>query len=59
MSLSTTTQMASNPSDLGKATIKSVDTICQGPSGVALGFKGPGGFLGKFLERAHLSHPDT
>jgi len=34
---STTTMMASNPLDGGKLTMKSMDTLSQGPSGISNG----------------------
>ena len=40
---STTTRTLSNPSDLGRSVIKSVDISFQGPGGVSSGFNFPGG----------------
>ena len=37
---STTTKMVSNPFDSGNGPIMSIEIICQGPSGISLGWRG-------------------
>jgi hypothetical protein len=42
---STTTMMASNPLEGGKFTMKSIDTLSHGPSGIGKGCNEPACFL--------------
>ena len=56
---STTTRTLSNPSDLGRSVIKSVEISFQGPGGVSSSLNFPDGAWLDPLNRAHRSHLDT